>query len=289
MNKKALIAIVIALLFPVLCYLAVKQYSDHALAMPPRYFADSVITTMKDGKQKTDTVWHQIQDIRLTNQQGQAVSLWKDNAGKVVVADFFFTHCPSICPLLTANLKRLQDALSTKDQYKELNPSSIRFLSFTVDPERDSVAALKRYATRFGIDPDIWWLLTGPKKEIYDFSFNELKLGQVDGEGVDTSFIHTQKMVLIDKNQVVRGYYNGLDSNDIARLAGDIVFVMLEKDKNYISPLTELKPLIPLFIVCLLLVIALMLLLFRKDKYPGMKPPSKLATGNEALAAHPET
>ncbi len=262
-----------ALLFPVLCYLAVKQYSDHAMPMPPRYFVDSVITVMKDGKQRTDTVWHQLADIQLTNQQGQKVSLRKDNQGKVVVADFFFTHCPSICPLLTANLKKLQDALSTKDQYKELNPSSIRFLSFTVDPERDSVAALKKYATRFGVDPDIWWLLTGPKKEIYDFSFNELKLGQVDGEGVDTSFIHTQKMVLLDKSMVVRGYYNGLDTADLARLANDIVFVMLEKDKNYVSPLLELKPLIPLFIVCALLVLALMVILFRKPKYPGLSRP----------------
>lgn len=259
-----------ALVFPVLCYLAVKQYSDHSLPMPPHYFADSVVTVVKDGKQKTDTLWHQVEDIQLTNQQGQQVSLRKDNAGKVVVADFFFTHCPSICPLLTANLKRLQDALSTKDQYKELNPSSIRFLSFTVDPERDSVVALKKYAARFGVDPDIWWLLTGPKKEIYDFSFNELKLGQVDGEGVDTSFIHTQKMVLLDKSMVVRGYYNGLDTADMARLASDIVFVMLEKDKNYVSPLRELKPLIPIFIVCALLVAGLMVILFRKPKYPGL-------------------
>ena len=86
MNKKALIAVLMALVFPVVCYMLVKQYSDHALAMPPHYFADSVITTMKNGKQKTDTVWHQMPDLRLTNQQGTKVSLWKDNPGKVVVA-----------------------------------------------------------------------------------------------------------------------------------------------------------------------------------------------------------
>ena len=170
----------------------------------------------------------------------------------MIVADFFFTHCPSICPKLTANIRKLQDALSTKDQFKQLNPASIQFISFTVDPERDSVSVLRNYGDQYGINPDIWWLLTGPKKQIYDFSLNELKLGQSDGEGIDSNFIHTQKLVLLDKAHVVRGYYNGLDSVDLAKLANDMVFIMLEKDKHYISPVLEMKPLLPIIIFILL-------------------------------------
>jgi protein SCO1/2 len=94
------------------------------------------------------------------------------------------------------------------------------------------VPALRRYADKFGVDHDNWWMLTGNKKTIYDFALNELKLGLVDGEGVDTSFIHSQKFVLLDKDYVVRGYYNGLDTASLSALAKDVGLLMLEKDKK---------------------------------------------------------
>ncbi|HEY2349378.1 MAG TPA: SCO family protein, partial [Puia sp.] len=150
----------------------------------------------------------------------------------------------------------------------------VQFLSFSVDPERDSVSVLKAYADKFGINPDVWWLLTGPKKEIYDFSINELKLGLADGEGVDSNFIHTQKLVLLDKEHVVRGYYNGLDSVDLNKLAKDIVFIMLEKDKHYVSPLREIRPLLPLVIFILLATVGGVVYLSRKPK--GKSLGSKL-------------
>jgi len=249
-SKKALIAILIAVFVPVVSYMIVKQASEHAIAMPKRFYSDSVVTTMKDGKEMTDTIWHSVRDFKFQNQQGKTVSL-SDIPDKVIVADFFFTRCPSICPKLTANLRKLQDALSSKDQFKQLNPAYIQFISFSVDPERDSVPVLKDYADKYGVNPDHWWLLTGPKKAIYDFSFDELKLGQTDGEGIDSNFIHTQKMVLLDKERVVRGYYNGLDSVDLAKLANDMVFIMLEKDKNYVSPLKDLKPMLPVILIIL--------------------------------------
>jgi len=220
---------------------------------------------MRDGKAIDDTLWHSVGDFRLQNQLGKTVSL-ADLSGKVIVADFFFTRCPSICPKLTANIRRLQDALSTKDQFKQLNPAYIQFISFSVDPERDSASVLRAYGNHYGINPDIWWLLTGSKKEIYDFSLNELKLGQSDGEGVDSNFIHTQKLVLLDKEHVVRGYYNGLDSVDLAKLANDMVFIMLEKDKNYVSPVRELRPLLPIIIFILLSTAVVVVYLSRKPK-----------------------
>ncbi len=270
-SKKALLAIVIALLVPFSGYLIMKKVSETALDMPRHYYYDTVMTRMENGKQLTDTVWHPVADIQLTNQLGRSVSLHKNTKGKVIVADFFFTRCPSICPYLTANMKRLQDALAAKDRFKELNPAFVQFISFSVDPDRDSVSVLKKYADKFGVDPDLWWLLTGPKKEIYDFALNELKMGLVDGEGVDSNFIHTQKMVLLDKYHVVRGYYNGLDSVDLAKLANDIVFIMLEKDKDYVSPLRELKPLIPMLLAIVVATGALVYFLFRKPKYPVKK------------------
>ena len=271
MSKKAFTAVILVVMIPVISYLLVKKASDHAMGMPGRFYYDSVISVIRDGKTITDTAWHSVEDFKFQNQLGDTVSL-ASLPGKVIVADFFFTRCPSICPKLTANVKKLQDALSSKDQFKQLNPAFIQFLSFSVDPERDSVAVLKGYGNRFGINPDSWWLLTGPKKEIYDFSMNELKLGLADGEGVDSNFIHTQKLVLLDKEHVVRGYYNGLDSMDMNKLAKDMVFIMLEKDKHYVSPLNEVRPILPLIVFILISTVAVVVYLSRKPKDQSLTP-----------------
>jgi len=265
LSRKALTAILLAVMVPVISYLLVKHASDGAIAMPGRFYYDSVATILKDGKIKNDTSWHAVVDFKFQNQLGKTVSL-SDIPGKVIVADFFFTRCPSICPKLTANIRKLQDALSSKDQFKQLNPAFVQFISFSVDPERDSVPVLKAYGDKMGVNPEIWWLLTGPKKKVYDFSIDELKLGLVDGEGVDSNFIHTQKLVLLDKEHVVRGYYNGLDSADLQKMANDMVFIMLEKDKKYVSPLNEMRPLLPIIVFIMLATVGVVIYLSRKQK-----------------------
>ena len=232
MNKKALIALSLAILLPVLCYWILKVKSDDSVVMPRRYFADSVVTKVVDGKTTTDTVWHSMPDIRLVNQLGDSVGL-HDIKNKVIIADFFFTRCPSICPDMTRNMARLQQSFSHYNEGRKVIDSSIvRFVSFSIDPERDSVAALKKYANKFGVDHDNWWMLTGPKKTIYDFAINEMKLMTEDGGLVDTAFMHTSKFVLLDKDYVVRGYYNGLDTLALSKLAEDVGLLMLEKDKK---------------------------------------------------------
>ncbi len=232
MSKKALLALGIAILIPLSFYLIVKYTSEKAINMPRRFYVDSVITKVVDGKTMTDTVWHKSANFKLVNQLGDTVELY-DIKNKVVVADFFFTRCPSICPTLTKNMAKLQQSFAHFSEGRRVIDSSIvRFISFSVDPERDSVTALKAFADRFGVDHDNWWMLTGQKKTIYDYAFNELKLGLVDGEGIDTAFIHTEKFVLLDRDYVVRGYYNGLDTTSLAKLAEDIGLLMLEKDKK---------------------------------------------------------
>jgi protein SCO1/2 len=218
-------------LLPIVSYLIVKTASEGAVIMPAHYFADTVINKVVNGKTSSDTVWHSVKNISLTNQLETQVSL-DDIKGSIIIADFFFTRCPSICPALTKNMKSLQDAMKMKDMRRRIDSSYVRFISFTVDPERDSAEELKKYADKYGVNHDTWWFLTGPKKEIYDFAFNELKLGLQDGEGIDTNFIHTQKFVLMDKDRVVRGYYNGLDSSSMSKLAEDLTLLMLEKDKK---------------------------------------------------------
>src|SRR4051794_12486801 len=144
MNKKAVLALCIALLIPVVCYYILKAASDEAVAMPRRFYVDSVITQTVDGKTTSDTVWHQTANISLVNQLNDTVSLY-DIQNKVIVADFFFTRCPNICPLMTKNMAKLQQSFSHFNEGRKVVDSSIvRFLSFSIDPQRDSVPVLKR-------------------------------------------------------------------------------------------------------------------------------------------------
>jgi protein SCO1/2 len=240
---------------------------------PHRLFYDSVVTKVSEGKESNDTIWSKVPDFEFTNQLGQKVS-WKDMRGKVVVADFFFTTCPVICPQMTTNMRELQRSIKTQKKVGEPDTSFVQFLSFTVDPERDSVGALKKYADRFQIDPENWWLLTGDKKQIYDLALKGMKLGITENI-VDTAFIHPQKFILIDKDRVVRArkdslgnfrIYDGRDSNDVKALAEDIVLLTLEKDKRKKFFLADKLELIAIVFVIAAIGLLVMLRLLKKEK-----------------------
>lgn len=231
LSKKAVLALCLAVLLPAVSYLLVKRFSESAISMPPRYFVDTVMNKVVSGKSTSDTVWHTVSNVHLTNQLGEQVSL-DDLKGKILIADFFFTRCPSICPTLTKNMKGLQDALKMKNPRKRIDSAFVQFLSFSVDPERDSSTVLKKYADKYSVNHDTWWFLTGPKKDIYDFALNELKLGLQDGGNVDSNFMHTAKFVLLDRERIVRGYYDGLDTASVSKLAEDLTLLLLEKDRR---------------------------------------------------------
>ncbi|MGN6298901.1 MAG: SCO family protein, partial [Ginsengibacter sp.] len=114
MNKKAFTALMVAILLPLSGYLLVSYYSDQAVQMPRRYFYDSVNVSQKAGKYSYDTVWHKVKNLQFTNQLGQQVSL-DDLKGKILVIDFFFTHCPTICPKLAVSMKKLQNSFPNND------------------------------------------------------------------------------------------------------------------------------------------------------------------------------
>lgn len=220
----------LAVLLPVFCYLVLKYASERAVDIPRRFLLDTVVTRVEKGKMITDSIWHTTKNIRLQNQLGDTVSLY-DKQGKIIVVDFFFTHCAGICPKLTANMAKLQQSfIRGGNTRKKIDTTIVQFISFSVDPERDSVSVLKEYADRFGVNHDNWWMLTGSKDSIYKFAFEELKVDKFSDEPITPDFVHTSRFVLIDKKYQVRGYYNGLDSVSIAKLARDIGVLMLEKD-----------------------------------------------------------
>ena len=265
MNKKAVYGVLLALVFPVVCYFIVKQVSQSATVLPGHYIYDSITTRTQNGKLISDTIWHRIPDFNLKNHLNQHVS-WKDIEGKAVIADFFFTHCPTICPRLTENMKRLQEDIRNSDKIGNRNPDFLQFLSFSVDPERDSVPELKKWADRFQINSNNWWLLTGDKKDIYDLSIEHMKLGLVDGKGIDTSFFHTDYMVLIDKNRHIRGYYHGLDTNSVKQLARDVIFLTLEKDPKSQGVFSGKLELIAVVFLLTLIGLGLLLYLLKRFK-----------------------
>jgi protein SCO1/2 len=266
MNKKALLAVALAVVIPLISYWWVKQASDNATAIPNHYLPDTVISHVAKGKMVDDTVWHKVANFHLVNQLGDTVSLY-DLKGKLIVMDYFFTSCRSTCPMLTQNMLKMQQSFKKgSDPMDPPDSSIVQFISFSVDPETDSVARLKKYADHFGIDPGNWWLLTGNRDSIYNYAFQELKVDKFDTVPINPDFVHTTRFVLIDKNFNVRGFYNGLDSTSLDKLSKDIGLLMLAVDDN-----PEQLPFDPVLLVIFLAItivitIIVIPIIFRKKK-----------------------
>ena len=178
----------------------------------PVYQPASVNNELVDSTIVHKINYHKISDFSLTNQNGQIVTQKKyDN--KIYVADFFFTTCQSICPIMTKNMKDLQDKL--------IEDSGVLLLSHTVFPEIDSVEVLKKYAIDNSVIDSKWDLVTGDKKEIYDLA-RKSYLAAKDNNFSEYDLIHTENFVLIDKKKQIRGFYDGTDKEEINRLINDI-------------------------------------------------------------------
>lgn len=277
MNRTALYAILIALIVPLVIFLYVNSLPKAAIPKP--IFYDSVNSVIRNGKQKNDTFWHHVPDFKLTNQLGQDVSMkdlvsinGEDTGRRIVVADFFYTHCPSICPVMTKNMKQLQTTVKRAVDVNGKTTDLVQFVSFSIDPDRDSVTALKKWADRFQVDPSNWWLLTGDKQTIYDLSLKHMNLA-VQDPNIDSSFPHTDIFVLIDKNGVIRVrrdangnplLYHGLDSVSMNNLAEDIVLLSLEKDRTKKSFLAGQLTTIAVSLLIAFVGVGIFLFIFRK-------------------------
>ncbi len=168
---------------------------------------------------KGDTLYHSLPDFEFTSQEGKKFTS-KELEGKIFVADFFFTHCPGICPKLSAQMYRIED------RYKALR--ELQLVSFSVDPERDSVATLAEYGKKFFANPEKWKLLTGEKKKLYDLARNGFLLSVDKGDGGPDDFIHSDQLVLVDKEKKIRGYYDGTNDKEVDNLMNEIKVLLLE-------------------------------------------------------------
>lgn len=178
----------------------------------PIYQPDEVNEKLVDTSIIHVSKYHKISDFKLINQNGEEITqeFYKN---KIYVADFFFTTCQDICPIMTKNMYRLQEEL------KEDN--DILFLSHTVIPEIDTVQQLKKYAVDNKIDESKWNLVTGDKKQIYELA-RKSYLAVEDAEFGEYDMIHTENFMLIDKKRQIRGFYDGTNDLEIDRLISDI-------------------------------------------------------------------
>lgn len=236
MSKKTnitfILGLAVAFLLPLSFFLIAKSLSKDSIHLPPRFGVERVEDVSVDGKTVKDTIYHAVSDLALVNQLGDKVTLNGSLAGKIMVVNFFFVNCPSVCPKLSGNIGMLQKAFRKNNKIEFGIDNAVQFVSLSVDPVHDTFQALRVYADRYGVNHDHWWFLTGDKQQIYNYARNELKLSVGPGDGGAEDFIHTEKLVLIDAKRVVRGYYDGLDTVEIKRCADDIVLLTLEKEKK---------------------------------------------------------
>jgi protein SCO1/2 len=164
-----------------------------------------------NGQTVTDTLYQTIPAFRYINQYGDSISD-KNLDGKIYVADFFFTTCPSICPIMQRNMLNVYNAFK--------DTADVKILSYTIDPQHDSVPVLKKYADKLGITGNSWWFLQGHKDETYLIAKSYLvSVEEKNGAG---AYIHDGYFILIDKKKRIRGTYDGTKPDEVSKLIEDI-------------------------------------------------------------------
>ena len=161
--------------------------------------------------------FHKIKSFEFLNQNGEIISeifFYRF----IHVADFFFTTCPSICPIMTNNMVQIQKYIKDKNK--------VKLLSFSVTPEIDSVSVLKEYSIKKGVDDKYWNLLTGDKSKIYSLARKSFLVVKENGDSNSHDMVHTENFVLVDREKRIRGFYDGTDDKDMQELKKDIEILL---------------------------------------------------------------
>ena len=207
-KRFALVLLVLSAIIITLFYNALQPQK-----ILPMYQPAMVDRTLVDSTLHYKKKYHTIADFSLTNQNGKQITQ-QDYKDKIYIADFFFTTCPSICPIMTKNMAAIQQTILEDDE--------VLLLSHSVTPDIDSVPRLKAYALEKGVIDRKWNLVTGDKKQIYELARKSYLAVKSDGDGGPYDMIHTENFILVDKERRIRGFYDGTNSEDIARLRTDL-------------------------------------------------------------------
>ena len=211
----AIVLLVLSIVIISIFYQILKPREVLPIFQPAQVNVELVDSTIQHVKK-----YHTIADFSLINQNGKTVTQDTYN-NKIYIADFFFTTCQTICPIMTDHMVILQNKL-------KLDPD-IMLLSHTVTPEIDSVAQLKKYALNKGVLDSKWNLVTGDKKEIYQLARKSYLAVKSYGDGGEYDMIHTENFILVDQKKRIRGYYDGTLEEDIESLLNDIDILKKEQ------------------------------------------------------------
>lgn len=207
--------IFIILIIPILFYLFI--YKEE----PPIYNPADLNPELVDSSLQKIESNHIVSDFLLVNQNDDTITqdTYKD---KIYVADFFFTRCPSICPVMSNNMEKLQGQF--------LNTKEVMLLSLSVTPKMDSVPILKAYAERYNANPSKWNITTGDKNHIYELARKSYFAVNDYNDGLLQDFVHTSNFVLVDTQKQIRGIYDGTVDKEIERLIADIELLLNDLD-----------------------------------------------------------
>lgn len=195
------------LMIPVLIILFLRGFSQNQYDIPV-FYENGVEDPFgqcgfAEGQQ------HYIPDFTFLSQDSTSVGR-DDMKGKITIVDFFFTSCPSICPIMSSEMERVQDAFR--------NEEKVQIFSISIDPEYDSPSVLAEYAAEHGATKDKWFFLNGPKEEAHDLARCGFALPIADGMGIPEDFVHSDKFILVDGAGRIRGYYSGTEREGVDKL-----------------------------------------------------------------------
>ena len=202
------VLLVVSTIILALFYDALKPKKVLPIYQPSMVNYELVDSTLQHVKK-----YHKIAPFSFENQNGKTITQ-DDYEGKIYIADFFFTTCPTICPKMTANMVNIQEEI--------LNDSTVMLLSYSVTPKIDSVPQLKKYAIEKGVNDEKWNLLTGNKKEIYTMARKSYLVVKENGDGGPYDMIHTENFILVDPEKRIRGFYDGTDTLAMRELLIDL-------------------------------------------------------------------
>jgi protein SCO1/2 len=196
--------LVCILLIPILIFLFLKGFGKNEYDLPI-FFQNGVDNPFQECPVK-DTTQHYIPEFAFTSQEGKTIGRAEMN-GKITIVDFFFTSCPSICPVMSKEMQRVNDMFRDEPQ--------VQIMSISIDPEYDTPAVLKDYAEEHQAIPGKWHFLSGPKTETYQLARCGFVIPTIDGNGVPDDFVHTDKFILVDELGRIRGYYSGTNREEV--------------------------------------------------------------------------
>lgn len=219
---RTVLSLAVALMLLVTACISEKTSEEKLPVLGQHQYVEKVV----DNQTVTDTIYHKVADFKFVDQDSTLVTqdTFKD---KIYVTDFFFTSCPTICPVMKQQMLRVYEAFADHED--------VLFLSHTIDPKYDTVALLRDYAERLGVSSDKWHFVTGDKEAIYDMGLKSYMVTAMEDESSPGGFMHSGAFILVDKDRRVRGMYDGTVKEQVDVLINDIHRLLKEYEHDKAS------------------------------------------------------